>query len=284
MRLGNRSNARCRSSSAVAALACILLASAAQAQVCGDADGDGQVSVTDGVNVLRAAAGLPGACPVERCDVDGNGTIGVGDGVNVLRVAAGLPATLACTPQARFVDNGDGTVTDNETGLQWEKKTGVDREDFSDCSVTACPDPHDVNNRYQWCFDADHSGEGRPDPTGCDDPMNPPNGGAFTDFLVTLNTPPCFATHCDWRLPTVGRDGAAAELETIFDVTASGCGRGDPCIDPIFGPTAADPYWSATTDAEFPDAAWDVEFDGEGVGTDGSKNNILYVRAVRTLP
>ncbi|TMA85936.1 MAG: DUF1566 domain-containing protein, partial [Deltaproteobacteria bacterium] len=25
----------------------------------------------------------------------------------------------------RFVDNGDGTVTDNETGLIWEKKTGT---------------------------------------------------------------------------------------------------------------------------------------------------------------
>ena len=36
---------------------------------------------------------------------------------------------LLCTPAVkggvppRFVDNGDGTVTDNQTGLQWEKKT-----------------------------------------------------------------------------------------------------------------------------------------------------------------
>src|SRR5690242_10587120 len=31
--------------------------------------------------------------------------------------------TTTTTP--RFVDNMDGTVTDNETGLQWEKKTGT---------------------------------------------------------------------------------------------------------------------------------------------------------------
>ena len=28
-------------------------------------------------------------------------------------------------PQPRFVDNGDGTITDNQTGLMWEKKTGT---------------------------------------------------------------------------------------------------------------------------------------------------------------
>src|SRR5262249_31397738 len=29
------------------------------------------------------------------------------------------------TPGPRFVDNGDGTVTDNQTGLQWEKKGNI---------------------------------------------------------------------------------------------------------------------------------------------------------------
>lgn len=66
-------------------------------RVCGDADGNGQVSVTDGVNVLRTAAGLSGACSDPApCDVDGNGAVSVTDGVNVLRAAAGLTVDFQC--------------------------------------------------------------------------------------------------------------------------------------------------------------------------------------------
>lgn len=71
-----------------------LLASAAHAQVWGDADGSGAITVTDGVNVLRAAAGLSSACPISVCDVDGSGAVTVTDGVNVLRTAAGLQPGL----------------------------------------------------------------------------------------------------------------------------------------------------------------------------------------------
>lgn len=64
--------------------------------LCGDADLNGTISVTDGVHTLRAAADLPSNCTLARCDVDGNGTISVSDGVNVLRGAAGLSFTAAC--------------------------------------------------------------------------------------------------------------------------------------------------------------------------------------------
>jgi hypothetical protein len=57
---------------------------------CADADGDGLLTVTDGVLALRAAAGLPSPCTPYRCDVDGNGAITVTDGVGVLQRAAGL--------------------------------------------------------------------------------------------------------------------------------------------------------------------------------------------------
>jgi hypothetical protein len=64
---------------------------------CGDADGNGAVSVTDGVVVLRTAAGLGTACAdVAPCDIDGNGAVSVTDGVNVLRAAAGLVLELTC--------------------------------------------------------------------------------------------------------------------------------------------------------------------------------------------
>jgi hypothetical protein len=66
-------------------------------QTCGDADESGVISVTDGVQVLRAAAGLAADCPATLCDVDGSGTVSVTDGVNVLRAAAGLAVELRCT-------------------------------------------------------------------------------------------------------------------------------------------------------------------------------------------
>jgi hypothetical protein len=34
-------------------------------------------------------------------------------------------AFVCKTAVPHFVDNGDGTVTDNVTGLMWEQKTGV---------------------------------------------------------------------------------------------------------------------------------------------------------------
>lgn len=185
-------------------------------------------------------------------------------------------AACSCEVPTRFIDNGDGTLTDNSTGLMWEKKTGtvgIPR----DCSRTPCPDPHDVNNSYDWCRDLNHYGY-------CDTVGYPPNGGVFTDFLPRLNTPPCFASHCDWRLPRVNRDGGTAELETIVDPNKPGCGNGIiPCIDPVFGPTVANYYWSAGTHALYRDCAWSVQFDTGNVQYI-YKYFDLQVRAVRTLP
>jgi hypothetical protein len=63
---------------------------------CGDADANGNVSVSDGVHALLAAALLPSNCTLGTCDADGGGTVSVTDGVNLLRAAAGLSATLSC--------------------------------------------------------------------------------------------------------------------------------------------------------------------------------------------
>ena len=159
-------------------------------------------------------------------------------------------------PPPRFVDNVEGTVTDTLTSLQWEKKT------------TVWPSVHYWNSKYTWTA------------SGID-----PDGTAFTDFLATLNTPPCFAGHCDWRLPTVGQDGDTSELETLL-LEPYPCGT-HPCIAPIFGPTLRFIYWSATTDGADPALVWVVDFEAGGVGVtyklmapyDG-----FSVRAVRSGP
>src|SRR5262245_27270599 len=43
----------------------------------------------------------------------------------------------------RFVDNGDGTVTDQTTGLVWENKENQD-------GIADFADPHDADNTYTW--------------------------------------------------------------------------------------------------------------------------------------
>src|SRR5438034_4539784 len=63
-----------------------------------------------------------------------------------------------------YTDNGDGTLTDNNTGLVWEKQS-------SDGSI------HDMGNAYTW-------------------------DNAFAAHVATLNST-SFAGHNDWRLPNV---------------------------------------------------------------------------------
>ncbi len=186
-------------------------------------------------------------------------------------------------PGPRYVDSGDGTVTDRRTCLVWEKKTGTADFDLEvDCSKTPCPDPHHVNSRYQWCLDAD-------DDNACDNPGNPPDGGAFTDFLIKLNTS-SFAGHSDWRLPESGGvfdlpSGRPSELESICGPSLCGLGiAGTNAIEPAFLPTTPLFYWSTTTRASGPTFAVAVFFDFDGVVNLVAKSDDLHVRAVRGGP
>src|SRR5262245_17565895 len=61
----------------------------------------------------------------------------------------------------RFEDNGDGTVTDHQTGLQWEQKANLD-------DTPNLADPHDADNIYTWNTTMGGT---------------TPNGTLFTDFL-----------------------------------------------------------------------------------------------------
>jgi len=163
----------------------------------------------------------------------------------------------------RFVDNGDGTVTDQKTGLVWEKKENLDgNADFSD--------PHDADNTYTWS-----GGANAPDGTVFTELLFALNGGTSPDGVVTSG---CFTGHCDWRLPTI------EELTGIVDATQGTCANGSgPCIDPTLGPMQADGYWSATTFSRNLSTAWLMDF-SSGNTAHGDKAIRFFARAVRGGP
>lgn len=147
----------------------------------------------------------------------------------------------------RFIDNGDGTVTDTSTGLMWEKK-----DDGGGL--------HDKDNTYSW-FDAMSQFVSEVNGFNLD-------GGAVTQTGL--------GGFSDWRLPT------AAELRTILITTAPPLCAVHPCIDPIFGPTLAGYYWTSTTVTDLPDdSATIIGFEFGDVGKDDKTNTGILVRAVR---
>jgi hypothetical protein len=176
----------------------------------------------------------------------------------------GYLGTSSCIG-SRFVDNGDGTVTDQLTALIWEKKT-------------AAQGLHSEIGSYRWCS----FGSAFPPPINCVNPANPPDGTAFTDFLATLNGDGGFAGANGWRLPTL------VELQTILlDFACTGRPQtfacrcdAEPCIDGAFGPTNAGGHWSATSWIPDSGGAWLVGFSDASMVPD-EKTDSVGVRAVR---
>lgn len=192
-----------------------------------------------------------------------------------------VPTATATPLPGRFVDNGDGTITDGQTGLTWEKK------DYGGGL-------HHYFSEYYWSGNCtDHSGICQPN-AAAEATCNAATGGGVRGCAQCPGTATCytfstttiwdwvnqlnaanFAGHSDWRIPSVGRDGGMEELETIRDLSIAGCGTGRPCVAPEFNKnclngctvtncscTEATSYWSAIPDTGAPDAAWVLSFYG----------------------
>ena len=167
-------------------------------------------------------AGTLGACPGSPSGQDG--------------------AELAGAPRS-YTDNGDGTVTDNVTGLMWEKLS-------LDGSI------HDVNNTYTWA-------------------------AAVATKITALNGAN-FAGHTDWRLPNrleletlvdAGRN--APTIDPVFNTL------GPPgCTVVTCSFTQTNGYWTSTSYKADPTHAWFVYF-FTGEVDDSPKTNVTYARAVR---
>jgi hypothetical protein len=150
-----------------------------------------------------------------------------------------------------YTDNGDGTITDNNTGLMWEKKS-------DDGGL------HDKDNVYRW------SGNGAQE--------------TIWDWLEDINAEggTGFAGHNDWRIPNLKELQSIVNYENFNPAVSAAFDTGcvASCTVLTCSCTVASLYWSSTSRAFSPSGAWFVAFNGGFVNA-GDKSVGLFVRAVR---
>jgi hypothetical protein len=157
-----------------------------------------------------------------------------------------------------YTDNGDGTITDNKTGLMWEKK-----------DQSGPGGIHDVHNTYTW------SGPSYGTSSYIMD------GTIASTFLAALNGGSGFAGHTDWRIPNRFELETITNLQNLISVVDAvfntNCAAG--CTVTTCSCTQSSNYWSSTS-YQFPQSAWNVTFYDTSVNA-SVKSNSFYVRAVR---
>jgi sugar lactone lactonase YvrE len=158
-----------------------------------------------------------------------------------------------------FVDNGDGTTTDLNTGLMWEKK------------CDGCAGLHNVDKQFAWNAEGEE-----PTVSAWLQSVNAENGAGFAGYQ-------------DWRIPVVSELMGIVDYERFNPAVnesfaSSGCGLG--CSSPRLAEcscTRLDKYWTST-----PNPAKRGEMDELVVVTFNlglvfgvAKDQSAFVRAVR---
>jgi hypothetical protein len=138
-----------------------------------------------------------------------------------------------------YTDNGDGTITDNNTGLVWEKKS-------DDGSL------NDKDTLYTWSDAFGH---------------------------VANLSASSFAGHNDWRLPNVRELESIVHYESasaVSSVFSSGCAPGCAVSTCSCNPTTA---WSSTSGVSATDRAWRAQSGVLSVALKGNTQSVRAVRA-----
>lgn len=158
----------------------------------------------------------------------------------------------------RYKDNGDGTVTDVRTGLQWMRCSLGQTWQGGTCVSEA--------EKYDW--------------------------QSAPDAAKALNRQGGYASYRDWRVPT------KEELETLFycssgkpktwndtGISCKGDFKRPPIYQTAFPNTREEIYWSSSVHAHYPDIALGVAFLHVVAVYAGSKaNDLHHVRLVRGEP
>ncbi len=232
---------------------------AVSAQCPGDLNGDGTVAINEIILVINSA--LHGGCraptPTPQpnpaaCEIPATGQV---TSYPALRPRVGSVAVLddgavrAGLP-ARYLDNGDGTITDLNTGLMWEAK---------DDSGSL----HDLENTYVW------SGDGTQE--------------TIWDWLDAVNAEggAGFAGRTDWRIPNINELWSlvnyATANPTAYPVFRLNCVR--RCVSPACSCTIPQEHWSSTSSDE--GSGYTLGFGAGYITPRLSKTASLAVRAVR---
>ena len=143
-----------------------------------------------------------------------------------------------------YADNGDGTITDSQTGLMWEKLS-------DDGSI------HDKDNTYTW-------------------------SDTFDTKIAALNGA-AFAGHDDWRLPNINELQSLANYGVMLPALNNaafnvGCSPG--CTVTTCSCTMLNYYWSSTSNEQNPSNTWNVN-SAFGNISQIAKSASGYVRTVR---
>ncbi|MEE8483221.1 MAG: DUF1566 domain-containing protein [Nitrospinota bacterium] len=201
--------------------------------------------------------GVPGGIG-DTGDGGAGGTGGGGDGGSV--VARKVPDTGQTTSYTdtfgedsdysinppSYTDNGDGTITDNVTGLMWQKCL-VGRNEDTTCSGTT--------TEYNW-YEASGTAEATYNPGGATNVCGSETTGNYTD----------------WRLPDLKERESIANYQNISGGT----------INNTYFPSPAGTNWSSTAYAYNSSSAWFVNSGIGFVGAYDKTQSFIYsVRCVR---
>ena len=287
-----------------------------------EADGKGQCPSNGDEALIQAfitqhtddlAAALAGG-PLPNCPACGNGAIDGDESCDQGNLNAQTcvtqgftGGTLKCGSccafdtsgcwATRFADNANGTITDNQTGLEWEKKVKLD-------STIDFANPRDADNYYQWAGTCSISGNDC-QPTAaaaalCTAKSENGNsscaqcgGGEGTCSATTAWTlavdasTASFGGHTDWRVPKREElvsivDYADTTFSPVTFAAFQGASCGGACTDITnlaCSCTKSSLYWSASSLAPFPTGAWLVNF-VHGIMEYAVDTNHGYVRLV----